>query len=132
MDKRSYFLIGDVFSNTLVALLAALAVHGLISPGWPMLPAMVVGMVLAMVLGSLCCLLCLMRFFGAMEIMLPAMLSSMLTGMVVAMSRVMTTMDRIDHLLLAMVIALLTTVTVWIVSQRLSGEQLLPGKAPHD
>ena len=132
MDKRRYFLIGDVASNAIVALLAAVAADSFFSASWPMPVAMVVGMILGMAIANLCCVICLMRFFGAMEVMLPTMLSGMFVGMVVAMSRTMTPLALFDHLLLALVIALLTTVTVWAASERLRGEQLAPGIGEHD
>lgn len=124
MDERPYFLFGDVLSNVLVALLTALAVDALFSPGWSMPVAMFLAMLLGMGIASLCCVLLLMRFFGAMEIMLPTMLTGMLVGMLVGMSRVMTDMKLIDHGLLAGVIALLCTASIWALDQRLGGEQL--------
>jgi hypothetical protein len=83
-------------------------------------------MALGMAVANLLCLLCLMRWFGAMEIMLPGMVTGMLAGMLVGMSRTMSDLDRLDHVLLSLVVALLTTAAVWTLDRQLRGEQLGP------
>ena len=93
---------------------------------------MFAGMVLGMAVANLCCILCLMRFFGAMEIMLPTMVTGMLAGMAIAMGRSMSGMALLDHLLLALVIALVCTAAIWAASQRLAGEQLPARQTGHD
>jgi hypothetical protein len=129
MEFRAWYCFGDLLSNAVVALLTALAADALFSPDWSMFTAMVAAMALGMAIANACCLLVLMRCFGAMEIMLPAMLTGMLVGMAVGMSRTMSGLATLDHVLLALVIALLTTVAVWGLDQHLSGEQL-PQPAP--
>ena len=124
MDSRPFFLFGDAFSNASVAALSALAMHWLFSPDWPMFPAMLLGMILGMIIANVCCLFVLMRFFGAMEIMLPTMVTGMLVGMVIAMSRTMTTLSLLDHLTLALLIGLACTAAIWALDTSLSGEQL--------
>lgn len=129
MDDRPWYWFGDALSNAVAGLLTALAADALVAPDWSMVAAMAVGMLLGMAIANACCLLVLMRLFGAMEIMLPTMVTGMAVGMVVGMSRTMTTLGRVDHVLLALVIGLLTTVAVWALDQHLSGEQIAPRAA---
>lgn len=124
MDKRPFFLAGDLVSNTLVAALSGVVIHSLMSNSWPMMIAMLLGMVIGMFVANLCCFVGLMRYFGAMEIMVPAMTSGMVAGMVVAMSRAMTSLTLFDHLLVSIICGILLTVIVWVVDTRLSGEQI--------
>lgn len=92
MSDRLYFLFGDVLSNVLVGTLAALVCVPVVSPEWNMFVAMVVcmplGMLTAVVLGTF-----LIRWFGAMEVMVPTMLGGMTAGMVVGMACAMTPID---------------------------------------
>ncbi len=88
MNDRLYFLFGDVVSNVVVGAAAGLLCCLLVSPAWNMLIAMLVcmplGMVLAMVLSPF-----LIRWFGAMEVMVPTMLGGMLAAMFVGMASAM-------------------------------------------
>lgn len=123
MDSRWQFIVGDLFSNTVVALAACLAAHAVTGPSWPMPLAMLVGMVLGMLVAMVLGFAALMRWFGAMEILLPTMTAGMVAGMVIAMNRSMADTALVDHLLLAAVIGILTTVVVWVANSRLAGER---------
>lgn len=80
MERRAYFVIGDILANSLVATAAVALSAWLIGGGpgmWPgMLAGMVLGMALALVLSML-----LAPLLGVMEVMVPCMLSGMLGGM---------------------------------------------------
>lgn len=109
MNDRLYFLVGDVVSNVLVGALAALACVVVVSPGWSMLVAMLVcmplGMLTAIVLGAF-----LIRWFGAMEVMVPTMLGGMAAGMLVGMAGAMMPVDVGEALRAGAVIGLVALV----------------------
>ena len=84
MERRLYFLFGDIVSNTGVGALVGLVVVLCVRKGWPALLAMVSGMLLGDVV-ALPAIVVLSILFGAMEVMLPVMLTAMVTGMMVAM-----------------------------------------------
>lgn len=123
MDPRWQFIVGDLLSNIVVALAACLLTHAITGPAWPMVPAMVAGMAIGMTVAFVLATGMLMRWFGAMEIMLPTMVAGMVAGMATAMYQTMAATRLIDHLLLATIIGILTTVLVWVVNSRLVGEQ---------
>ncbi len=84
VEKRPYFLFGDLITTTGTGALTAVVCASLVGAGWNPLPAMVLGMLLGMVLGFVTNTL-LGMLFGAFEIMIPAMLTGMAAGMIVAM-----------------------------------------------
>ncbi len=84
MEKRPYFLLGDLLTVTVTGALAGLACAAIIDKGWNPAAAMVLGMALGMVVAFVTNTL-LGLLFGAFEIMIPAMLTGMASGMVVAM-----------------------------------------------
>ena len=84
MERRLYFLFGDIVSNTGVGALVGFVVVMSVREGWPPLLAMVSGMLLGDVV-ALPAMVLLSILFGAMEVMLPVMLTGMVTGMLVAM-----------------------------------------------
>lgn len=84
MPDRFYFLLGDLFSNAVVGAAAARVVLLVVDTDWGMFIAMVVAMILGMAMAVILSLP-LMRWFGAMEVMVPTMLGGMLAGMAVGM-----------------------------------------------
>ncbi len=89
MERRFYFVVGDLLAVSTAGAVAGLAACGAIGEGWNMFVAMVVGMVVGMVVATPTAL-AFMPFFGAMEVMLPVMLAGMLSGMWVGMAEAMT------------------------------------------
>jgi len=81
MEKRLYFIIGDLFANALVATAAAALTAWLIGGSWGMIPGMLVGMLIGMVIALPLSLALLAPILGAMEILSPCMISGMLGGM---------------------------------------------------
>lgn len=88
MSDRLYFLFGDVLSNALVGGVAAALAAFAIPAAWSMVPGMLVAMLLGMAVASVLAFP-LMRWFGAMEVMLPTMLGGMLAAMVAGMQAAM-------------------------------------------
>ena len=86
METRLYFLIGDLSSCVLVAIVTASICSFIFSSSWPMPLLMIVSMLVGMILGLLVAVLAgLIYFFGAMEIMVPSMMTGMFAGMLGAM-----------------------------------------------
>lgn len=81
MEKRLYFVVGDLFANALVGTAAVAVTAGLIGGSWGMIPGMLVGMVVGMVVALPLSLGLLFPILGVMEVMAPCMLSGMLGGM---------------------------------------------------
>ncbi|MGB1881987.1 MAG: hypothetical protein ACPHTD_14830 [Gammaproteobacteria bacterium] len=105
MSDRLYFLCGDLASNLVTGMLA----------GWvcTLVPVSYGGMLLAMLLGmalgmavALLSAFPLMRYFGAMEVMIPVMLSGMQAGMLVGMASGMMTVPAALALFLGAVAGL--------------------------
>jgi hypothetical protein len=79
MEKRLYFVIGDLFVNAIAGVAAVLSVQALVS-SWHPIVALPVGLSMGALTAFLVALL-FMPFFGAFEVMLPAVLTGMLAGM---------------------------------------------------
>jgi len=89
MERRLYFVIGDLLAASSAGAVAGLAAAGAVGEGWNMLVAMLLGMGVGMAV-ALPTAFVFMPFFGAMEVMLPVMLAGMLSGMWVGMAEAMT------------------------------------------
>jgi len=85
MEKRLYFVLGDLFANAIAGVAAALSAHALIAPAWHPLLAMPLGMGVGAVTASVVAFL-FMPLLGSLEVMLPAMLTGMVAGMAGSMS----------------------------------------------
>ena len=79
MERRPYFVLGDILANGVTGALVAAACTSTIGETVPMILAMPVGMMLG---GMLAMLLAagLTVAFGAFEVMLPVMTTGMLVG----------------------------------------------------
>ena len=123
MERRPYFLVGDLSSNASVGALGGLAVNSLVGETWPV----VFGMVIWMCLGDLVALPVagvLSVLFGAMEVMLPVMLTGMLTGMLVGMAATMSVLsDTVAAGLGAIVGLLVLSVTYALNAYLKAGRQ---------
>ena len=84
MERRPYFVFGDIFACVLAGGATGWLVYALIPGDWFGLIAMFVGMSIGMVIGMLVGLI-LAPFFGDLEVMLPASYSGMLAGMIIGM-----------------------------------------------
>ncbi|MEO5333580.1 MAG: hypothetical protein H7839_16330 [Magnetococcus sp. YQC-5] len=83
MERRLYFIIGDVVSCSALSVVGTWAAY-LLPSTWPMMLEMMVGMVVGMI-ATMAVLPVFMMWFGAMEVMVPAMLGSMLSSMLPSM-----------------------------------------------
>jgi len=81
MEKRLYFIIGDLLANAFVATAVVALTAWLIGGSWGMSAGMLVGMVIGTVAALILSLVLLVPILGAMEIFVPCMLSGMLAGM---------------------------------------------------
>lgn len=81
MEKRPYFIIGDLLANALVGTAAVAVTSWLIGGAWGMIPGMIVGMILGMIVALPLSLALLFPLLGVMEVMAPCMLTGMLGGM---------------------------------------------------
>ena len=81
MEKRPYFVLGDLFVNAAAGVAAALFSHSIVPSSWHPLAAMPLGMCVGTIAASFVAFL-FMPFLGAFEVMLPAMLTGMIGGMV--------------------------------------------------
>jgi hypothetical protein len=81
MEKRPYFLIGDLLANALVATVAVAFTAWLIGGTWGTVPGMLAGMVLGMAIALPLILALLLPLLGVMEVIAPCMLSGMVGGM---------------------------------------------------
>lgn len=84
MEKRLYFVLGDLFVNATAGVAAALSVHALVPPTWHAVFAVPAGLCVGTLAASVVALL-FMPLFGAFEVMLPAMLTGMVAGMAASM-----------------------------------------------
>jgi hypothetical protein len=84
MEKRLYYVLGDLFVNAIAGVAAALSAHALVATSWHPLVAMPLGMCVGAVSASVVALF-FMPLFGAVEVMLPAMLTGMVAGMTASM-----------------------------------------------
>jgi hypothetical protein len=81
MEKRPYFVIGDLVANVVVAMAGVAVATWLIGGSWGMIPGMIVGMVIGMAVSLPLSLAVFFPLLGVMEVMAPCMLSGMLGGM---------------------------------------------------
>lgn len=81
MEKRLYFIIGDLAANAFVATITTAATAWLIGGSWGMIPGMLIGMLIGMIIALPVSLAMLAPLLGVMEVISPCMVSGMLGGM---------------------------------------------------
>ena len=96
MERRLYFLLGDLVSNAGVGALVGLAVAALVGDTWPPVLGMVAGMLAGGVV-ALPAAVVLSVPFGAMELMLPVMVTGMTSGMLLGMLAAMGAMGAMPR-----------------------------------
>ena len=84
MERRLYFIVGDVLANASTGALVAVACTSTVADAVPMALAMPIGMVVGGIMAMLLAV-ALTVAFGAFEVMLPVMTTGMLVGMVALM-----------------------------------------------
>jgi hypothetical protein len=111
LERRYFFVAGDILSNGVMGIVAALLAMSIVDTSWHMLVAMLAGMAAGMGI-SIILMPIFVGFFGAMEVMLPAMLTAMLAGMVFGMvgsMQVLTTLEVVTGGGLTGILTLLLT-----------------------
>jgi len=83
METRFYFLAGDCFSNALIGAFCGWAGIAWMPHALGFWPGMLLSMIASMALTMLLALTLLLRWFGAMEVMIPTMLGGMIANMTV-------------------------------------------------
>jgi hypothetical protein len=123
LERRLYFLAGDALSNSIMGMVTAWLVTGLVDPGWHMLAAMIAGMAVGMGM-SLVLMPVFVSMFGAMEVMLPVMLTAMLAGMAFGMVGAMYILTTLEVLLGGGLIGILVLLLTYAADSGIRGKQL--------
>jgi hypothetical protein len=79
MEKRLYFVLGDLLVSTVAGATAGVTAHAVIPASWQPLAAVPLGFLLGVAASSVVALL-FMPLFGAFEVILPALLTGMIAG----------------------------------------------------
>ncbi len=116
MERRIYFIAGDVLACVLCGAAAGWLAAAAIPADWAMLAGMVTGMLIGMAVGTVGGIL-FSPFFGAMEVMLPASLSGMVAGLAGAM-----TVPGIGSLGIGALAGLACLAVTYVLQSRLCGE----------
>ena len=122
MDKRLYFVLGDLAVNVLAGAIVGALTWLLIDTDWNMMIAMFVAMAFGMAIAGVLWIPASIMF-GAMEVMVPIMLSGMVSGMVVGMWAAMHTMSGSMAFWVGAVSGLVSIVAVWILNNQIRGPQ---------
>lgn len=123
MERRIYFLAGDVLSNGIMGMAAAWLAATIVNPDWHMVISMLVGMGVGMGL-SLILMPVFVGLFGAMEVMLPVMLTAMLAGMAFGMVVAMQELSAFEVLLGGALIGIFVLLFSYIANIRIQGKSM--------
>lgn len=129
MERRAYFIFGDLLACIATGAAAGWLAQAAIPAGWTatigtvpgMAAAMLLGMTLGMLAGVLGGIL-FSPFFGAMEISLPAGLAGMVAGAVVGMLQAMAGIGAATALWTGAAVGLLCLGYTYLLQARLQGE----------
>ena len=122
MEKRLYFIAGDLLSNIIVGIVATAVTTLLIGGNLPMLPGMLAGMVVGMVLAMGLSMGVLAPRLGIMEIMMPCMMTGMFGGMFGGMW----SFSIIQTLQWGTATGVIVMSVIYLLNAALSGPQKLP------
>lgn len=120
MDKRLFYVVGDLVANVIIGVIVALTAWAIVGPTWNMWLSMGSMMALGMVLG-------LVLFFpfsiklGAHETMIPAMYTGMWAGMFVGMIASMMPLTLRHAAELGAMVGAAEIIFIWIVNTLLRG-----------
>jgi len=120
MDRRLFFVLGDLGLNVAGGALIGWLVWLLIPAGWNMWLAMFLAMALGMLFATVLFIPASV-VLGAMEVMVPLMLTGMVAGMVVGMRAAMAATGPGGALFEGAVCGLACIVAVWILNNQLRG-----------
>jgi len=124
MERRAYFLLGDLVGNIATGTLAALASAALLG-GLPMFISMPLSMILGMLVGMILLYGALLRLFGAMEPMLQTMTTGMFAGMLAVMNISPDTQLLPQAFYLGAEVGIAVFVLSWLLNAAISGPQTI-------
>ena len=122
MEKRLYFVTGDILSNVVVGIVSVGVTTLLIGGSMGMWPGMLAGMVVGMVLAMGLSMGVLAPRLGIMEIMMPCMMTGMFGGMWGGM----VSLGIIDTLLWGAATGVTVLTVIYLLNAAISGQQKLP------
>ena len=121
VERRPYFVFGDVLSCAVIGAIAALAATASVAEWWSMIVGMLVGMTVGMVVALLAGFALFVGLFGAMEVMLPTMLTGMLAGMAFGMVETMRPLGSGAEAGVGALIGCAVLALTYLANARLSG-----------
>ena len=119
MERRPYFVFGDLLSCTVTGAAVAMAVTRVVGPAWNPWLAMAAGMVLGMVVALPISLMFVLPF-GVIEVLLPGMLVGMLAGMWAGMQVPMAAPAGVDSAAGGALIGVGVMILVYAMNARLT------------
>ena len=122
MERRVYFLCGDLVSCAVIGAAAGGLCAVVFGPAWNMILAMIVGMVLGMALSLVLGFALFFWLFGAMEVMVPAMLTGMAAGMAISMAAAMDPVGAAQAAQAGALIGLAVVGVTYVANARLVGK----------
>ncbi|MEE9281120.1 MAG: hypothetical protein V3V67_13190 [Myxococcota bacterium] len=122
MERRPYFVFGDVLSCTVIGAVAALAGAAAVAESWGMFLGMAVGMVVGMAAALLVGFALFFWLFGALEVMVPTMLTGMTSGMTIGMLETMRPLAATAEITLGVLIGWVLLALTYVANARLSGK----------
>ncbi|MBE9555534.1 MAG: hypothetical protein IMF08_01650 [Proteobacteria bacterium] len=121
MERRLYFVFGDLLACAVTGAAAGWVVHAVIPGDWFALIGMALGMLLGMAVGAVGGIL-FAPLFGNLEISLPATLAGMMAGSLVGMLRGMAGIDSVAALWVGALAGLACLAYSYVLQARLHGE----------
>ena len=120
MERRLYFVFGDLLASAVTGAAAGWITFSVIPGGWHPLIGMALAMVLGMLVGTVCGFL-FAPLFGDLEIALPVGLGGMVAGMATSMMRGMAEFDGGAALWVGALAGLACLAYTYILQARLHG-----------
>ncbi len=121
MERRVYFLIGDLLACIVAGAAAGWLARLAVSGDWLVVLGMATGAALGMLAGMVAGLL-FAPFFGSIELLLPATLSGMLAGMGVGILHAWAAIGPADAAWTGALVGIACLVFTYLLQARLHGE----------
>ncbi len=125
MERRPYFVFGDVLACAVIGAIVALTATAGVAEWWSMIVGMLVGMTVGMVVALLVGFVLFFWLFGAMEVMVPTMLTGMLVGMAFGMVETMRPLSSGAEAAVGALIGCAVLALTYLANARLSGKATL-------
>jgi hypothetical protein len=121
LERRLYFVFGDLLACAATGAVAGWAAHAVVPGGWYALAGMALGMFIGFLVGLFGGVL-FTPFFGSLEIALPAGLAGMVAGSVVGMFGGMAGIDAAAALWIGALAGLACLAFTYILQAGMQGE----------